>query len=172
MHSERGKTPVEGECSMEGQWPKSGTRVAIIFLLSSSTCIAQITTIEPAARAGIDAGNQAWIDGMKQGQSAPIAATYVEDAVDCAASGECVRGRAAIEKHIKEQITKFGHAVSAAVTSTGAVQQGDFVYEWGVAEASFASQKKLVDRYLTVWQRQSDGWKIFRNLVIPDSPAH
>jgi len=51
----------------------------------------------------------------------------------------------------------------------GSVQQGSFVYEWGRAEASFANGNNVVDRYLTVWHRQSDGsWKIFRNMVIPD----
>ena len=109
---------------------------------------------------------------MKQGRTAPIAATYTEDAVDCGPAGDCIQGRAAIEQHMKEELGKLGKAQSAHVTSIGSVQQGDFVYEWGQAEAAFATGKTIVDRYLTAWQRQHDGsWKIFRNLVIPQDEA-
>lgn len=125
--------------------------------------------IDAGARREIDAGNQAWVDGMKAGRVEPIAATYTEDAVDCGPNGDCIRGRAAIEQHIKGQLERFGHARSAFVNSAGSVQQDDFVYEWGRAEATLADGRKIVDRYLTAWQRQADGsWKIFRNLVIPE----
>jgi ketosteroid isomerase-like protein len=140
----------------------------VFFLVASSTCFAQSPLIEAAARREIDAGNQAWVDGMKLGTVEPIAATYTPDAVDCSAAGNCIRGRSAIEQHMRQEMAKFGNADSASVTSIGSVQQGRFVYEWGQAEASFPSGKKIVDRYLTAWREQPDGsWKIFRNLVIP-----
>jgi ketosteroid isomerase-like protein len=144
-------------------------RIAVLVLLLSTACFARAQTVEPAARKGIDAGNQAWIDGMKLGESAPIIATYTDDALDCGPTGECASGHAAIEQEIKELFAKRGHAQSAQVTSIGSVQQGDFVYEWGRAEATFETGKNIVDRYLTVWQRGADGsWKIFRNMVIPN----
>jgi ketosteroid isomerase-like protein len=144
-------------------------KLTVMFLLLlCSTCIAQSKPIEPAARRQIDAGNQAWIDGMKQGSVGLIAATYSPDAVDCNAGGDCIRGRPAIEEHVKQEITEFGKADAASVTSIGSVEQGRFIYEWGRAEAHFPGGRKLVDRYLTAWQEQPDGtWKIFRNLVIP-----
>jgi ketosteroid isomerase-like protein len=139
------------------------------FLLFSSTCFAQDKLIEPAARRQVDAGNQAWIDGMKQGSVALIAATYALDAVDCSPAGDCIRGRSAIEEHMKEQMAKLGKADSASVTTAGSVQQGRFVYEWGRAEAHFPDGRKIVGRYLTAWHEQPDGsWKIFRNLAIPN----
>ena len=139
----------------------------VVFLLLCSTCLAQSAPIESAARGQIDAGNQAWIDGMKQGNVGMIAATYTPDAVDCSAEGSCVRGRSAIEEHMKEEMAKAGKAESARVSSVGSVQQGRFVYEWGQAEASFPDGRKVVDRYLTTWREEPDGtWKIFRNLVI------
>ena len=146
--------------------------VMLACFLFSPACFAQGGAIESGARKQIDAGNQAWVDGMKQGSTAPIAVTYTENAVDCGPAGDCIQGRAAIEQHMKEQLEKLGKAQSAHVTSIGSVQQGEFVYEWGQAQASFAMGKTIVDRYLTAWQRQHDGgWKIFRNLVIPqDQP--
>ena len=143
--------------------------IAMLVLLLSTACFAWTQTIEPAARKGIDAGNQAWIDGVKRGEAAPIAATYADNALDCGPTGECVRGRVAIEQQIKSLFAKRGRAQGAQVSSVGSVQQGDFIYEWGLAEASFANGNNLVERYLTVWHREADGsWKIFRNMVIPD----
>ena len=143
--------------------------ISALVLLLSTASFAGTPTIEAAAREGIDAGNQAWVDGMKLGEAAPIVATYADNALDCGPTGECANGRAAIEEHIKKLFAERGPAKSAQVTSQGSVQQGDFVYEWGRAEASFASGKNIVDRYLTVWHREAGGsWKIFRNMVIPD----
>lgn len=149
---------------------RAGTLMVMLFLLGSATCLAQSQPIKSAARRQIDAGNQAWIDGMKQGNVALITATYTPDAVDCSPEGDCVRGRSAIEEHMKEEMAKRGKAESASVTSIGSVQQGHFVYEWGQAEARFSNGNKVVDQYLTAWREEPNGtWKIFRNLVIPKS---
>jgi ketosteroid isomerase-like protein len=156
------------------EWAMRETRsgkltAAPLLLLFTAVGFAQSKPIESSARRQVDAGNQAWIDGMKQGKVGLIAATYTQDAVDCSAAGDCIRGRSTIEAHMKEEIAKLGKANSASVTSVGSVQQGRFVYEWGHAEASFPSGRKIVDRYLTAWRQEPDGsWRIFRNLVIPD----
>lgn len=151
---------------------ESGFRTVSFFVFGAllpAIGAAQIGAIDPAARKDIDAGNQAWVRGMKDGRTAPIASTYAENAVDCSATGECLKGRAAIEDYLKTRIAKLGRATSASAISLGSVQQGDFVYEWGRAEVSFADGQKVAHRYLTVWQRQPGGvWKIFRNMPIPD----
>ena len=148
---------------------KSIVSTMVLGTLFSAAMLAQSRPASVSARAGIDAGNQAWIDGVKTGNIALIIATYADDAVDCSPSGECVRGRLEIERHMKTQLASLGPARSAAVASAGSTQQGNFAYEWGQAEATYAGGKRLVEKYLTVWQRQPDGnWKIFRNLVIPD----
>lgn len=147
--------------------------ILLVFLVIAVSVEAQSTAIDPAAGREIAAGNQSWVKGMKDANAAIIAATYVEDALDCSATGDCIKGRAAIEAHFKERSAKLGRAVSASVTSSGAVQQGDYVYEWGGAEASFRGQVKVSGHYLTVWQRQNDGsWKIFRNMAIPGNSGH
>ena len=148
---------------------RAATFTVIVLLLCSAACLAQGKPVESVARRQIDRGNQAWIDGMKQGNVGLIAATYTPEAVDCSAEGDCIRGRPAIEKHIKEELAKSGKADSASVISVGSVQQGRCVYEWGEARAHFPNGESIMDKYLTVWQRQPDGsWKIFRNLVIPN----
>ena len=143
---------------------------ALLALIAPAFLSAQ-SAIDPAAKRDIAAGNQAWIDGMKNGNAKQIAATYAEDAVDCDPTGECMKGRAAIERQLESRSQKLGHAVSASVTSKGSVQQGDFVYEWGQAEASFPNAAPVSGRYLTIWRKQRDGhWLIFRNMPIPPDP--
>jgi uncharacterized protein (TIGR02246 family) len=139
-----------------------GGLVSAAMLMSGQTPTA-------SARIAIDAGNQAWIDGVKAGDIKRIAATYTEDAVDCGRTGECIRGRLQIERHMTTQLENLGRARSAAVKSQGSTEQGSFVYEWGEAQATYSGGKRLVERYLTAWQKQPDGtWKIFRNMVITD----
>ena len=137
--------------------------------LIMAAMLAPVQTTAVTVREAIDAGNQAGIDGVKAGDVKRIGATYTEDAVDCGPTGECIRGRLEIERHMTTQLRSTGRARSAAVKTAGSSGQGSFVYEWGQAEATFDGGKTLVEKYVTVWQRQADGtWKIFRNNVIPD----
>lgn len=148
----------------EGKLP-----VMSLLLLCCVTCLAQSKPIDSDARQQIDAGNQQWIDAMKQGDVALLVPGNTIDAVDCGPRGACITGRAALAEHMKQEMAKLGKADSASVTSQGSVQQGRYVYEWGEAKAHFPNGKAIMDRYLTVWQKQSDGtWKVFRNLVIPN----
>jgi ketosteroid isomerase-like protein len=142
--------------------------LTLLALLLPVAALAQTTPTSASARAGIDAGNQAWIDGVKAGDVARIIATYAEHSVECGPTGACIEGRAAIGQHMKTEYAKLGRANSASVSSWGSTQSAGFVYEWGQAQATFHNGKNIVDKYVTIWQRQRDGsWKIFRNLVIP-----
>jgi ketosteroid isomerase-like protein len=147
-----------------------GKLMFLFAVLCSSACWAQNKAIDPDARKQIDAGNQQWVDAMEQGNAALLAPGNAEGAVDCSSKGHCIEGRPALERQAKEQLATLGKADAASVVSVGSVQQGRYVYEWGEARAHFPSGKSIVDRYLTVWQKQMDGtWKIFRNLVMPTS---
>jgi ketosteroid isomerase-like protein len=145
-------------------------KLFVMFLgLFSSACLAQSNAIDADARRGIDAGNEQWVNAMKRGDVTSLGPGNTQDVVDCSPDGKCILGRSALEKHMKEDIAKLGKADSASVTSVGSIQQGRYVYEWGEAKAHFPNGKSIFDRYLTVWQKQSDGsWRVFRNLVIPD----
>lgn len=140
---------------------------ALAVMMMGGSAFAQQRASDAALR-DIHEGNQAWVNGMKSGDAAKIAATYAADALDCGATGECLKGRAAIESATKARTAKMGRAASASVMSLGSVQRGNFVYEWGSATAAFAGGKKIEGSYLTVWQKQKDGsWKIFRNMALP-----
>jgi ketosteroid isomerase-like protein len=139
------------------------------LLLCCAACLAQSKPIDSDARQQIDAANQQWVDAMKQGNAALLLPGNTVDAVDCSPEGSCVTGRSALGEHMKAKMAKLGKADSASVISRGSVQQGRYVYEWGEAKAHFPNGKTILDRYLTVWQKQADGsWKLFRNLVMPN----
>jgi ketosteroid isomerase-like protein len=130
-------------------------RYSLFLALASASAFAQ----SDSARREIAAGNTAWIEGMKRADARLIASSYAEDAVDCSPTGECIKGRAAIERQFQDRVEKLGRAQSASVTSKGSVQQADFIYEWGEAEASFPNGAKVAGSYLTVWRpKPGGGW--------------
>jgi hypothetical protein len=120
----------------------TGKSMVVFLLLYCSTCLAQSKPIDPGAHRQIDAGNQQWVEAMKQGNVALLAPGNAEGAVDCSREGNCIRGRSALEEHAKEEMAKLGKADSASVISMGSVQQGRYVYEWGEAKAHFPSREK------------------------------
>ncbi len=116
----------------------------------------------------VEAGNRGWVDGLKAGDAALIVAPYEEDGLDCIGTGECLKGRAAVQAHYADRIAKLGRATWAEVVTKEIAVDGEYAYEWGRAEARFPAGKEIEGRYLTVWRQQKDGsWKIFRNVPLP-----
>jgi hypothetical protein len=132
--------------------------IAVSGLVSVAS-MAQSGTLPKAARAGIDAGNQAWIDGVKTGNIPLISATYAEDAVDCGPTGECTKGRLLIEQHMTTELASRGRARSASVKSSGASQNGNFVTGRTIAERTWLRNISLCGNYKrTVVGRSSAIW--------------
>jgi ketosteroid isomerase-like protein len=146
--------------------------LAVILAAGGGMALAQSPALSANARKWIDAGNRAWIEGMKTGNAALAASPYARDALDCGPTGACAHGHAAILRATRTLLARLGRARSAAVVSQGAVRRGGFLYEWGEARASFGGGRAVRGPYLTVWERRPDGsWKIIRNLALPASPA-
>jgi len=125
----------------------------------------------PELKKDIDAGNQAWVVGLKTGNADLVAAAYADDSVHCSATGDCVRGREAAAAQYKDVLAKFGRATDAFVRSESLRVDHDLAYESGYAEAHFLNGLIRNGRFSTVWKIQSDGhWKIFRNLSLPPAP--
>ena len=139
----------------------------LALFFASLTSMAQ-TGVDQSLQSAVTAGNQAWIDGMRSGNAASIAAMFTNDAVNCSPDGQCVSGTGAIEQLMRSRMASMGRALSANVTSASLVRDRDLAYEWGVSEANFDGGRSIRGRYLTVWQRQPGGtWKILRNMGLP-----
>jgi hypothetical protein len=87
---------------------------------------------------------------MKEGRAILIAATYVENALDCAATGECLKGRVAIEDYMGPESPK-----SAARRSP--LRPAWVRFNKVVTSSMNGAGRRsalVTHRYLTVWQRQ------------------
>lgn len=105
----------------------------------------------------VSAGNQEWVDGLKDGDADRAVASYSQNAVFCSATGDCVKGPAAIAALYKEVIAKFGRATGASVRSDGLHVDHDLAYESGYAEARFPNRVVRRGRYSTVWSSKPTG---------------
>ena len=125
----------------------------------------------PELKRDLEAGNQAWVVGLKTGNADLIAAAYADDSVHCSGTGDCVKGREAAAAQYRDVIAKLGKATDGFVRSESLRVDHDLAYESGYAEAHFPNGKVTRGRFSTVWKIQGDGhWKIFRNLSLPPAP--
>ncbi len=123
--------------------------------------------LPPNLQEDVRTGNQEWIDGLKAGDTERIVRAYAQDAVFCGATGDCIKGPAAIAEQYKAVLAKYGRATEATVHSAGLRVDHDLAYESGDAEAHFPNGVVRKGRFSTVWKLQPDGhWKIFRNLSL------
>jgi ketosteroid isomerase-like protein len=152
---------------------KSVMRLTSALLFSACACLAATCqrTLPANLKKDVDAGNQAWVDGLKAGDANRIVSGYSQDSVNCNAAGDCVKGPMAVAAQYKEVIARFGRATSGFVRSETLHVDQDLAYECGYAEARLLNCAVRKGRFSTVWKRQDDGhWKIFRNISLPASP--
>ncbi len=133
-----------------------------------SACACAAADLPANLRQDIDAGNQAWVDGLKAGDATRVVSGFAQNSVNCNAAGDCVKGLMAVTAQYNEVIAKFGRATSGSVRSETLHVDHELAYESGYAEAHFLNGAVLKGRFSTVWKRQDDGhWKIFRNVSLP-----
>jgi ketosteroid isomerase-like protein len=152
---------------------KSVMHLTSALLFSACACLAATCqrTLPANLKKDVDAGNQAWVDGLKAGDANRIVSGYSQDSVNCDAAGDCVKGPMAVAAQYKEVIARFGRATSGFVRSETLHVDQDLAYESGHAEARFLNGTIRRGRFSTVWKREGDGhWKIFRNISLPAVP--
>jgi uncharacterized protein (TIGR02246 family) len=139
-------------------------------LCASAATPAIAQAADPALHQAVTKANSEWAEAMKTGDAAVIAAPYAEHGLFVFPDGSTIQGRDAIEKMYRARFDKRGLATSTGIDSKKLEMDGDLAYEWGSASIGMrGSDGKPVTaggRYLTVWQRQTNGaWQITRNLV-------
>lgn len=114
----------------------------------------------------IEAVFQGYLDGLRRGDVEAVVASYAEDAVSLPPSGDMVRGR----KKIREmtEATIQGGFVDAVLSEIELSVFNDVAYEIGEFTETFRSEDKEHDeikgKYLLVFIRTTDGWKIHREI--------
>jgi conserved hypothetical protein len=145
--------------------------IAVSALLVLATGVSAEHSGDPKLHHAIEKANSEWAAAMKTGDAAVIVAPYTDNAVFIGFDGTCTQGRTEIEKMYRARFDRAGLANSTKIDSKRLVVDGDLAYESGYAEIGSLKDGKLSTnggRFLTVWQRQTDGdWKILRNVVLP-----
>jgi Tfp pilus assembly protein PilF/ketosteroid isomerase-like protein len=104
----------------------------------------------------------AWEAGARAGDGAAIAALYADDAVIHPANEPPAQGREALDAYFA---ASYGEPVDVTFTTVEIVVSGDLAYEVG-ASASPAGAGK----YLTLYRRVGDEWKIVADTWSDDAP--
>lgn len=158
----------------------TGLLLFVSTLLGPRTVAAQrpsapldTAAILASARPEIEAANSAWLPGLQHRDAQVIVAAYADSGLFIAADGVVTRGRTAIAELYAARFPGLRAILGGGVVQDGlAVIATNIIYEWGHAWVEMASAAvggspvRSGGRYLTVWQRQTDGhWRIVRNLT-------
>lgn len=134
-----------------------------IALLWRRVLRARGRTETPAdVQAAIDLANRAYLEALENGDAAAYGAIFTDDAISMPARGKIVRGRRAIEASIEGALRHIAFRAGDIRTIETHVD-GKTAYELG--RYSFdvtadGSAQTLAGRYLVVWRKVRDDWKI------------
>jgi uncharacterized protein (TIGR02246 family) len=117
-------------------------------------------------RKAVEKANLEFAESFRKGDAAGVAALYTEDAVLLPPNSDMVRGRQGI-KEFWGAAMRMG--VKAGVLTTVEISgSGDMICEMGkyVMKIQPQGQEPVEDKgkYIVVWKRMVDGWKIHRDI--------
>ena len=125
----------------------------------------------PAAKAKVDAVNDAFAAAMRKGDAAAVAALSTEDAQLLFFKGTTLRGRAAIQEFLSGMF-KGMKVTSMKIVSEEIHPLGDTLLDQGHYEMTSEADGKVETakaRYLQVLKKGKDGqWRLFRDCPLPD----
>jgi len=127
----------------------------------------------PEVQAAIDRGNEAYLDALKRRDAAGYAALFADDAVSMPARGTMVRGRDAIRASIAEAFKHISF-LDGVIRTTETHVDGSTAYEIGRYSFDISSDgvaSTLAGRYVVVWRKIGDDWKIAVDASQPNAPA-
>ncbi len=149
----------------------SSTRISTYALTVFLTAAASPVTRseEPGidgARAAIEQVNARFSEAIARGDAQAIAKLYTEDAILLPERGEMVKGRQAIGEFWKTAMD--GGVKSVTVTTLDVGGSGDLAHEVGTVLLTLQAEGRppatASAKYVVVWKREADGWKIHRDI--------
>ena len=112
------------------------------------------------SKAAIQKLNDAWTAAFNSGDSATVAAMYVEDAYVLPPGADIVKGRAAIEAFWKQAVQQLG---DAKLTTIDVLPLGRLAArEIGTVTLKTKAQppQEIVGKYVVVWRKIGRDWKL------------
>ena len=118
------------------------------------------------ARAAIEQGNARFSEAISRSDAKAVAALYTEDAIMLPERGTMVKGRQAIGEFWKTAME--GGVKSVTLTTLDVGADGDLAHEVGTVllmiNVEGRSPATASAKYVVVWKREADGWKIHRDI--------
>ena len=136
----------------------------VVFLFASVSIFAQ--TDMSNLRQTFQQMEDKWNNAMVAGDLNTLVDFYADDAVSLPSYMPMMRGKDEIRAGNKKDLESGVKYLSLTSTTTDVYGQGDLAYEIGTFDISLippnmTEQVKDHGKYLTIWQKQSDGtWKI------------
>jgi uncharacterized protein (TIGR02246 family) len=119
-----------------------------------------------SARAAIEQANTLFSEAIARGDAQAIAKLYTEDAILLPERGELVKGRQAIGEFWKTAMN--GGVKSVTVTTLDVGGSGDLAHEVGTVLLTLQAEGRppatASAKFVVVWKREADGWKIHRDI--------
>jgi uncharacterized protein (TIGR02246 family) len=119
-----------------------------------------------SARAAIEQVNTLFSEAIARGDAQAIAKLYTEDAMLLPERGELVKGRQAIGEFWKTAMD--GGVKSVTVTTLDVGGSGDLAHEVGTVLLTLQAEGRppatASAKFVVVWKREADGWKIHRDI--------
>jgi len=119
-----------------------------------------------SARAAIEQANTLFSEAIARGDAQAIAKLYTEDAILLPERGELVKGRQAIGEFWKTAMD--GGVKSVTVTTLDVGGSGDLAHEVGTVLLTLQAEGRppatASAKFVVVWKREADGWKMHRDI--------
>jgi uncharacterized protein (TIGR02246 family) len=151
---------------------KNSRRISLFVLplmAAATVCWAEDTS---AVRAAIEQAGVRFSEAYATGDAKAVAAFYTEEAIAFPPGGEMVKGREAIQRMWQSTMDSGVTSLSFTVVDVGT--SGDLAHETGTALLNIHAQGKdpttASVKYVVVWKRQGDDWKLHRD-IWNDLPA-
>ena len=119
-----------------------------------------------SARAAIEQVNALFSEAIARGDAQAIAKLYTEDAILLPERGELVKGRQAIGEFWKTAMDDGVKSVTVTTLDVGG--SGDLAHEVGTVLLTLQAEGRppatASAKFVVVWKREADGWKIHRDI--------
>jgi uncharacterized protein (TIGR02246 family) len=129
-----------------------------------------------AVRSAIDATNAKFTAALKAGDIPKLTAVYTDDAMLLAPGAPVLKGRAAIAELFTGWLSEMS-VTDFSLTTGEVVVAGEYAIETGAYAMTMAPKSggaAMPDKgkYLVVWKRDGDSWKLYRDVWNSDSGPH
>jgi len=120
------------------------------------------------AKAGIEAGNRKFEEGVARGDAAAIAKLYATDAAILPPGGPMLKGRADIEKAFAGMLGQGFKKI--ALTSREVHAMGNLALEVGSWRLEDAAGKGVEGKSLVLWKMSGSTWQLYRDMWNDNAP--